>query len=1283
MSLLLLAAPSIAAPSLAATVARPATAPGNDDAASCSVIATTGFAGSTTFSGTTAGAGSEPNEPHGSGEATVWFSFTATQPGLVYLLPVQDGPGTDVHVYTQAGSPDCPSNLGALAEVGVSSSDVGGSSSDRPDAAVIPAIEGVSYYIQVEDPSGAGAAFSYDLLQPTGGEPPNDDFAAAASLDSALSQAAAGNGSADPAAVGYTADATTEPGEPGPGGSPPSKSVWFELDVPAAPSAGSPVSITLTAQTLPAEPTGISLGLWSGSSLASLTPLGAASAGGSGQAVLPLPAGASGRVYVSVDGPETWFTLDLAEQNVPPPDNSPPVIVCRPPGGWTSSPDVPCTASDSGSPLVHASDASFTLVADVPEGVASASAVTDSHGVCNQAGNCATAGPYTIEVDRSAPAVDCTNPPSGWSADNVTITCSASDTGSGLADLSDASFSLSTTVPAGSEDATASFPAHPPVCDQVGNCTPVPDTGTAKVDRAPPTVHCDGPPSGWTDSQGSVSCTAHDAGSGLAQDSEKSFSLTTSVPPATADATAHTDSVRVCDLVGNCTVAGPVGPFRVDLTMPAASCSLPTGWTRGDSLDIACSASDAASGLAASSPATFTLHASIPAGIDGTATSGSQRICSLAGDCTTAGPYPVSLADAPPQITCASVPTTWQAGAVTVDCEASDAGAGLSDPADAHFGLVASIPPGATDGAVAFGRKTVCDTVGNCATSPTLPSVAIDQQPPSLHCAPVPSGVQDMEVVIACSASDSGSGLADPADASFELTTSVGAGHDNPAATTSSRRVCDAVGNCVTAGPFTADVDLRSAPAGAAPRIESPGTVLVLAAIAGGGSGGHGSSPLVPVPFDPPATAGGVGIVQTACSPGPAALFRLGLTLVTCGAIDQADQASEASFWVSASLASALAPLGDARQGAMWRAVGAGFSPGSAVSVELGSARLATTKADAAGRVDTLVTIPLSTPIGDQTLVVRGRTASGEPLLVVTPIVVAVSRTHATSDALVGGAPAPLAASVTMAMPRRGPALPPAHLLPVAGRPNGTAGLGLAPPPRPAAVTGTTLPPAGTTAPPAATTAPPAGTTAPPAGTTAPPAGTTAPPAGTSGVSSTTPAPGAPHGSQRVRAAGHGNAHVSSGRHGGTHSPSATSVAPPTTATPAPGPTAGPTAGPSAATATGTGTGTGSSPNGSNGRTPSHAHGGTTPAGAPSGTPATTQPSGPASGTTGTTNPSGVAIRPSSGSHHGGSSSGDLAAVLGGTIGGVLVVTLLVGLAVLTRRRRLGAPPGGPGESVG
>ena len=73
---------------------------------------------------------------------------------------------------------------------------------------------------------------------------------------------------------------------------------------------------------------------------------------------------------------------------------------------------------------------------------------------------------------------------------------------------------------------------------------------------------------------------------------------------------------------------------------------------------------------------------------------------------------------------------------------------------------------------------------------------------PTVTCGTADGAWHTTDVSIACTASDEGSGLADPADASFLLTTSVAAGVETSDAQTNARTVCDNAGNCATVGPI-------------------------------------------------------------------------------------------------------------------------------------------------------------------------------------------------------------------------------------------------------------------------------------------------------------------------------------------------------------------------------------------------------------------------------------------------------------------------------------------------
>jgi hypothetical protein len=119
---------------------------------------------------------------------------------------------------------------------------------------------------------------------------------------------------------------------------------------------------------------------------------------------------------------------------------APPTIKCgSAPAGWhAANVTVNCTASDnSASGLVNPSDASFSLSTAVQPGQASATAMTNSYEVCDNDGNCATAGPSgPIEVDLAPPTITISSPANGSTVklkSRLVANYSCADQGSGIA----------------------------------------------------------------------------------------------------------------------------------------------------------------------------------------------------------------------------------------------------------------------------------------------------------------------------------------------------------------------------------------------------------------------------------------------------------------------------------------------------------------------------------------------------------------------------------------------------------------------------------------------------------------------------------------------------------------------------------------------------------------------------------------------------------------------------------------------------------------------------------
>jgi hypothetical protein len=259
------------------------------------------------------------------------------------------------------------------------------------------------------------------------------------------------------------------------------------------------------------------------------------------------------------------------------PDTTAPTVNCGSADGSWHGDDVTiaCTASDDGSGLADPADTSFGLSTTVPAGTETASAATGTHQVCDRAGNCTTAGPIDgNEIDKKAPQVTCGAADGVWHAVDVSIGCTATDGGSGLASSGDASFSLSTNVPAGTETSTAQTNTHV-VQDQVGNSVTAGPIGGNQIDKKAPQVTCGAADGVWHAVNVSIACTATDGGSGLASSGDASFSLSTNVPAGTETATAQTNSRVVQDQVGNSAPAGPIPGNKIDRKAPTIAVTTP------------------------------------------------------------------------------------------------------------------------------------------------------------------------------------------------------------------------------------------------------------------------------------------------------------------------------------------------------------------------------------------------------------------------------------------------------------------------------------------------------------------------------------------------------------------------------------------------------------------------------------------------------------------------------------------------------------------------------------
>ena len=448
-------------------------------------------------------------------------------------------------------------------------------------------------------------------------------------------------------------------------------------------------------------------------------------------------------------------------------DKKAPTISCDPaPTGWQDDEvTIDCTAADGGSGLVDAADASFTVTTSVGAGNEDGDASTDSYEVCDDTGNCTTAGPFTgLQVDRKAPELTCDGPDGLWHADDVSLGCTASDGGSGLADATDAAFDLSTNVAGGTETDDAATDSRT-VYDAVGNSATAGPIGGNRVDRKAPELTCDGPDGLWHADDVSLGCTAWDGGSGLADATDAAFGLSTNVASGIETDDAVTGSRTVVDAVGNSATAGPIGGNQVDKKAPTYSCDAPpTGWQAAD-VSIHCTTSDGGSGLADASDASFSLTTSVAAGTeDGNASTDSRQVCDDVGNCAMVGPFTgLQIDRRAPSLSCASPDGLWHAMNVTLGCASSDGGSGLANAGDASLGLSTTVVAGVETINAYTGSRLVSDAVGNSTLAGPIGGNKVDRKGPQITLvAPTDAATFLLHQVVTASygCSDGGSGLA-------------------------------------------------------------------------------------------------------------------------------------------------------------------------------------------------------------------------------------------------------------------------------------------------------------------------------------------------------------------------------------------------------------------------------------------------------------------------------------------------------------------------------------------
>jgi hypothetical protein len=232
-----------------------------------------------------------------------------------------------------------------------------------------------------------------------------------------------------------------------------------------------------------------------------------------------------------------------------------------------------------------------------PITVSAEGTTTISYLAIDKAGNASVPQTFVVAIDKTAPVVTPSDVTDGaWRGSAFSQDFTASDELSGLADDSDAAFTLTASAESPADGSTS---VDRTVTDRAGNSTT--RTLSARIDLSAPLVSPDDVvDTTWRNQPLSQDFTATDDRSGLADAADATFTLTASAESADG-ATPTVVSRQVLDAVGNATTRSVSA--RIDLTDPTVSLvGGPSAGTRYFTSTVptapTCDASDALSGIA-------------------------------------------------------------------------------------------------------------------------------------------------------------------------------------------------------------------------------------------------------------------------------------------------------------------------------------------------------------------------------------------------------------------------------------------------------------------------------------------------------------------------------------------------------------------------------------------------------------------------------------------------------------------------------------------------------------
>jgi hypothetical protein len=383
------------------------------------------------------------------------------------------------------------------------------------------------------------------------------------------------------------------------------------------------------------------------------------------------------------------------------------------------------------------------------------------------------------QVDKIKPTTS-DDVPTGWVADDVAVTFSTVDNGSGVDEVY---YAIDGTPSTGS---STYDPAAKPVLhhgqkisyfavDEAGNVGVTQTSVAAKVDKtAPSTV--DDVPAGWVSDDVTVTLSASDPASGV---EETRYAIdgtpTGSSPvydPGSKPVLAHGQTISYfsVDEVGNAEAIRTSPAAQVDKAAPSVSDDVPAGWV-ADDVTVTLSASDPASGV---EETRYAIDA-MPTGSSPVYDPASKPVLENGqtisyfsvdevGNASATKTSAAAKVDKTAPSTADDVPAGWVSDDVTVTLSASDSASGVDKvyfAIDGTPSLGSSVYDAGSKPVLENGQTISyfsVDEVGNAEAIRTSPAAKVDKAAPSVS-DDVPAGWVADDVTVTLSASDPASGV--------------------------------------------------------------------------------------------------------------------------------------------------------------------------------------------------------------------------------------------------------------------------------------------------------------------------------------------------------------------------------------------------------------------------------------------------------------------------------------------------------------------------------------------